>query len=226
MASHQSDIPNTKHEKLCNMESSGAAVAGNDEIQLPRGNHVFPSDEFLADCLVKRFNGEPNPDHFHDVDLYSKHPAELSEELEPSTDNKWYIFTPRFKKTRDTKLRPDRRTPNGYWYTTGVDKAISVEGSTNPVALKNFLDFYEGNRPDSTKTEWKMHEYRLTDAVKNTLINSKPSGNFTLDNWVLCKLYKKREMSSRSEASTPTIVEAQNNEDKSSPPAGNMIIFF
>ncbi|KAG4183647.1 hypothetical protein ERO13_A09G122600v2 [Gossypium hirsutum] len=153
---------------------------------------------------MKRFNGEPNPDHFHDVDLYSKHPAQLT----------------------GTKLRPDRRTPNGYWCTTGVDKAISVEGSTNPAALKNFLDFYEGNRPDSTKTEWKMHEYRLSDAVKNTLINSKPRGDMTLDNWVLCKLYKKREMSSRSEASTPTIIEAQNNEDKSSPPAANMIIFL
>ncbi|PPR91359.1 hypothetical protein GOBAR_AA29331 [Gossypium barbadense] len=215
-----------EHDMLCNMESSGAAVVGNDEIQLPRGNQVFPSDEFLADCLMKRFNGEPNPDHFHEVDLYSKHPAQLTEELEPSTDNKWYIFTPRFKKTLVTKLRPDRRTPNGYWCTTGVDKAISVEGSTNAAALKNFLDFYEGNRPDSTKTEWKMHEYRLSDAVKNTLINSKPRGDMTLDNWVLCKLYKKREMSSRSEASTPTIIEAQNNEDKSSPPAANMIIFL
>ncbi|PPD76963.1 hypothetical protein GOBAR_DD26120 [Gossypium barbadense] len=68
-----------EHDMLCNMESSGAAVVGSDEIQLPRGNQVFPSDEFLADCLMKRFNGEPNPDQFHEVDLYSKHPAQLTD---------------------------------------------------------------------------------------------------------------------------------------------------
>lgn len=98
----------------------------------------------------------------------------------PSTDNKWYIFTPRHKKTRATKLRVDRRTPNGFWRTIGVGEDIKPEGCRNPVASKNVLDFYESNRPGGTRTEWKMHEYRLTDDVKNSLINSKPRDDMTV----------------------------------------------
>lgn len=63
---------------ICDIESSVAAVVGNDETQLLQEYQFLPSDQVLVGCLMKRFNDEPYPDHFQEVNLYSKHPAQLT----------------------------------------------------------------------------------------------------------------------------------------------------
>ena len=51
---------------------------------------------------------------------------------------------------------------SGYWKATGTDKAI-YSGSKY-VGVKKALVFYKGRPPKGTKTDWIMHEYRLSDS--------------------------------------------------------------
>nr|GMD49071.1 NAC domain-containing protein 72-like [Ipomoea batatas] len=62
--------------------------------------------------------------------------------------------------------RPNRVAGSGYWKATGTDKVITTEG--RKVGIKKALVFYVGKAPKGSKTNWIMHEYRLSDAPKKT----------------------------------------------------------
>ncbi|KAF2285978.1 hypothetical protein GH714_009311 [Hevea brasiliensis] len=66
---------------------------------------------------------------------------------------------------------------SGYWKATGTDKPVLTSGGTQKVGVKKALVFYGGKPPKGIKTNWIMHEYRLADKK--------------LDDWVLCRIYKK-----------------------------------
>lgn len=76
-------------------------------------------------------------------------------------ENEWYFFSPRDRKYPNG-VRPNRATVSGYWKATGTDKAI-YSGSKY-VGVKKALVFYKGRPPKGTKTDWIMHEYRLSDS--------------------------------------------------------------
>ncbi|RWW33130.1 hypothetical protein GW17_00002170 [Ensete ventricosum] len=76
----------------------------------------------------------------------------------------------------------------GYWKATGADKPVSPPGSGRPVGIKKALVFYQGKAPKGVKTDWIMHEYRLADIDRSA--NKK--GSKRLDDWVLCRLYNKK----------------------------------
>ncbi|KAF2293353.1 hypothetical protein GH714_000981 [Hevea brasiliensis] len=58
--------------------------------------------------------------------------------------------------------RPKRDAGGGYWKATGADKAVKYKGAV--VGYRKALVFYMGKPPNGTKTNWIMHEYRVSDA--------------------------------------------------------------
>lgn len=79
--------------------------------------------------------------------------------------DKWFYFTPRERRYKNGK-RPKRSTEQGYWKATGTDKEIKFEDRT--VGFRKALVFYRGSPPTGKKTDWIMHEYRVSDPPQPT----------------------------------------------------------
>ncbi|KEH38789.1 putative transcription factor NAM family [Medicago truncatula] len=152
------------------------------QLSLPPGFRFYPTDEeLLVQYLCRKVAGH----HFSlqiiaEIDLYKFDPWIL-----PSKaifgEKEWYFFSPRDRKYPNG-TRPNRVAGSGYWKATGTDKIITNEG--RKVGIKKALVFYVGKAPKGTKTNWIMHEYRLLDSSRN-------NGGTKLDDWVLCRIYKK-----------------------------------
>ncbi|KAG6424366.1 hypothetical protein SASPL_114783 [Salvia splendens] len=152
------------------------------QLSLPPGFRFFPTDEeLLAQYLCRKVAGHHFPlQIIGDVDLYKFDPWDL-----PSKalfgEKEWYFFSPRDRKYPNGS-RPNRVAGSGYWKATGTDKIITTEG--RKVGIKKALVFYIGKAPKGTKTNWIMHEYRLAESTTK-------KGSSKLDDWVLCRIYKK-----------------------------------
>ncbi|KAF5735257.1 putative transcription factor [Tripterygium wilfordii] len=83
--------------------------------------------------------------------------------------------------------------------------AGGVGGMQENLGVKKALVFYKGRPPKGVKTNWIMHEYRLADALSynhnNKPIKSKDSP-MRLDHWVLCRIYRKSNVSTSIAAAT------------------------
>ncbi|XP_048440616.1 NAC domain-containing protein 1-like [Pyrus x bretschneideri] len=158
--------------------------------QLPPGFRFHPTDEELIMFYLKyQATSRPCPASIiPEVDIYKFDPWELPEKAEFG-ENEWYFFTPRDRKYPNG-IRPNRATVSGYWKATGTDKAIYSESKY--VGVKKALVFYQGRPPKGVKSDWIMHEYRLGD-TRNQRAN-KQLGSMRLDDWVLCRIYKKRQL--------------------------------
>nr|DAD31305.1 TPA_asm: hypothetical protein HUJ06_010156 [Nelumbo nucifera] len=121
-------------------------------------------------------------------DIYKFDPWELPEKAEFG-ETEWYFFSPRERKYPNG-VRPNRATGSGYWKATGTDKAI--RSGPKYVGVKKALVFYKGRPPKGVKTDWIMHEYRLDGS--NCRQPTKINGSMKLDDWVLCRIYKKRHL--------------------------------
>lgn len=75
-------------------------------------------------------------------------------------ENEWYFFTPRDRKYPNG-IRPNRAAVSGYWKATGTDK--SIYSGSKYVGVKKALVFYKGRPPKGIKTDWIMHEYRMSE---------------------------------------------------------------
>ncbi|GFP96730.1 NAC domain-containing protein 72 [Phtheirospermum japonicum] len=160
------------------------------QLSLPPGFRFYPTDEeLLVQYLCRKVAGH----HFSlpiigDIDLYKFDPWDL-----PSKalfgEKEWYFFSPRDRKYPNGS-RPNRVAGSGYWKATGTDKIITNKG--RKVGIKKALVFYVGKAPKGTKTNWIMHEFRLSEPPKK-------NGSSKLDEWVLCRIYKKN-----SSAQKPT----------------------
>ncbi|KAL6856054.1 hypothetical protein ACP4OV_018856 [Aristida adscensionis] len=167
--------------------------------QLPPGFRFHPTDEELVvHYLKKKAASVPLPvTIIAEVDLYKFDPWELPEKASFG-EQEWYFFSPRDRKYPNG-ARPNRAATSGYWKATGTDKPILASGcSREKVGVKKALVFYRGKPPKGLKTNWIMHEYRLTDAASSTVTNRPPPGtaggkaaSLRLDDWVLCRIYKK-----------------------------------
>ncbi|RDX69505.1 NAC domain-containing protein 72 [Mucuna pruriens] len=162
------------------------------QLSLPPGFRFFPTDEeLLVQYLCRKVAGH----HFSlpiiaDVDLYKFDPWVLPDKA-MFGEKEWYFFSPRDRKYPNGS-RPNRVAGSGYWKATGTDKVITTEG--RKVGIKKALVFYIGKAPKGSKTNWIMHEYRLLDSSrKNNL------GTAKLDDWVLCRIYKKNSSSQKVE---------------------------
>ncbi|KAG9147965.1 hypothetical protein Leryth_003555 [Lithospermum erythrorhizon] len=144
-------------------------------------------------------------DEIKDVDLYHTTPDEVTAEYEPVGDNKWYFFTSRKKKYRNGR-RPDRSTGSGYWKATGADKPIKFRHQV--VGYKNSLVFYQGKPPNGPRTNWIMHEFRVEQISERKKTHE---NDMTLDDWVLCRIYKKNDNKASSSSRNLTISVEDNN---------------
>uniref|UniRef100_A0A1J3F551 NAC transcription factor 29 n=3 Tax=Noccaea caerulescens TaxID=107243 RepID=A0A1J3F551_NOCCA len=159
----------------------------NSKSTLPPGFRFHPTDEeLIVYYLRNQTMSKPCPvSIIPEVDIYKFDPWQLPDKTEFG-ENEWYFFTPRDRKYPNG-VRPNRAAVSGYWKATGTDKAIH-SGSSN-VGVKKALVFYKGRPPKGIKTDWIMHEYRLLDSRK---ASTKRNGSMRLDEWVLCRIYKKR----------------------------------
>ncbi|XP_076889296.1 NAC transcription factor 56-like [Bidens hawaiensis] len=166
--------------------------------QLPPGFRFHPTDEELViHYLKKKAASEPLPASvIAEVDLYKFDPWELPAKA-AFGEKEWYFFSP-WDRKYPNGARPNRAATSGYWKATGIDKPVLTAGGTHKVAVKKALVFYGGKPPKGVKTNWIMHEYRLVDNNNNKSICTPPvfdpaksKGSLRLDDWVLCRIYKK-----------------------------------
>ncbi|KAI3446655.1 hypothetical protein Pfo_003320 [Paulownia fortunei] len=169
---------------------------------IPPGYRFQPSDkELIFDYLIKKINNEELPrNRIYMVKLYEFNPENLAARFKASGNNEWYFFTPRDKKYKGGS-RPNRAAGDGYWKATGADIIIKHNGKE--VGYRKSLVYYKGKHPGGTKTNWIMQEFRVKNppAPVQTTENS-----MRLDDWVLCKLYKKirRNRNRKQEANDNT----------------------
>ncbi|XP_057453713.1 NAC domain-containing protein 72-like [Lotus japonicus] len=165
------------------------------QLSLPPGFRFFPTDEeLLVQYLCRKVAGY----HFSlpiiaEIDLYKFDPWVLPGKA-IFGEKEWYFFSPRDRKYPNGS-RPNRVAGSGYWKATGTDKVITTEG--RKVGIKKALVFYIGKAPKGTKTNWIMHEYRLLDSSRKHKL-----GSSRLDEWVLCRIYKKKSSTQKEAAAT------------------------
>ncbi|KAF3775024.1 NAC transcription factor 56 [Nymphaea thermarum] len=167
--------------------------------QLPPGFRFHPTDEELVVHYLKRkASSAPLPVAIiAEVDIYKFDPWELPGKA-MFGENEWYFFSPRDRKYPNG-ARPNRAATSGYWKATGTDKPILTSGGMQKVGVKKALVFYGGRPPKGVKTNWIMHEYRLADSghsKPNSDVGNKKA-SLRLDDWVLCRIYKKNNQPQR-----------------------------
>ncbi|KAD1215672.1 hypothetical protein E3N88_43141 [Mikania micrantha] len=164
-------------------------MVGRDNSNLPPGFRFHPTDEELIMYYLRnQALSKPCPvSIIPEVDIYKFDPWDLPEKTK-SEEKEWYFFSPRDRKYPNG-IRPNRAAVSGYWKATGTDKAI-YSGSKY-VGVKKALVFYKGRPPKGTKTDWIMHEYRLNESRSQP---TKRIGSMRLDDWVLCRIYKKKSV--------------------------------
>ncbi|KAL5715637.1 hypothetical protein ACHQM5_017429 [Ranunculus cassubicifolius] len=177
-------------------EDPSSRGGSHQQPQLPPGFRFHPTDEELVvHYLKKKASSCPLPvTIIAEVDLYKFDPWELPEKA-TFGEQEWYFFSPRDRKYPNG-ARPNRAATSGYWKATGTDKPILTSGGTQKVGVKKALVFYGGRPPKGIKTNWIMHEYRLADNNSNSSYMKPPifdnkKGSLRLDEWVLCRIYKK-----------------------------------
>lgn len=172
------------------MESTDSS-SGSQHPQLPPGYRFHPTDEELVvHYLKKKIAAAPLPVAIiTEIDLYKFDPWELPGKASFG-DQEWYFFSPRDRKYPNG-ARPNRAATSGYWKATGTDKPIVTAGSTQKIAVKKALVFYSGKPPKGIKTNWIMHEYRLTENSGVMKPPGSKKNSSRLDEWVLCRIYKK-----------------------------------
>ncbi|KAK2980857.1 hypothetical protein RJ640_003084 [Escallonia rubra] len=179
------------------MESISERRDAEAELNLPPGFRFHPTDEELVVYyLCRKAAGYlPLPvSIIAEIDLYKHDPWQLPDKALFGT-KEWYFFTPRDRKYPNGS-RPNRAAGSGYWKATGADKPIKsptvmATGSTKSsvLGIKKALVFYHGKAPKGIKTNWIMHEYRLAQPNQKS---TKKGGVSKLDDWVLCRLYNKK----------------------------------
>lgn len=189
----------------------------NPQSNLPPGFRFHPTDEeLILHYLRKRVSSTPLPvSIIAEVDIYKFDPWELPDKA-TFGEKEWYFFSPRDRKYPNG-ARPNRAAASGYWKATGTDKTIVTSSMGGPhhqnIGVKKALVFYKGRPPKGVKTNWIMHEYRLAESpayaynsnlnkLNNNNNNKLKDSSMRLDDWVLCRIYKKTNVVHPTAATT------------------------
>ncbi|KAK7822218.1 NAC domain-containing protein 104 [Quercus suber] len=160
---------------------------GDNNVNLPPGFRFYPTDEELVvHFLHRKATLLPcHPDIIPDLDLYPHDPWEIDGKA-VAEGNKWYFYS---RRTQNS----NRITSNGYWKPMGIEEPV-MNSNGKKVGIKKHLVFYVGEAPSSVKTNWIMHEYRLSDTGSSSR-SSKRSGHPKMDysKWVICRVYERDE---------------------------------
>ncbi|KAI3769249.1 hypothetical protein L6452_00350 [Arctium lappa] len=177
------------------------------QLSLPPGFRFYPTDEeLLVQYLCRKVAGHDfSLQIIADINLYSFDPWELPSKA-MFGEKEWYFFSPRDRKYPNGS-RPNRVAGSGYWKATGTDKVITTGGRR--VGIKKALVFYVGKAPKGNKTNWIMHEYRLSEPPRKT-------GSTRLDEWVLCRIYKKNSSAQKQVSGGPSTEQSHGSSSSSS----------
>lgn len=159
-------------------------VAPPPPTSLAPGFRFHPTDEELVRYYLRR-RACGKPFRFQavsEIDVYKSEPWELAGYSYLKTrDLEWYFFSPVDRKYGNGS-RLNRATGQGYWKATGKDRPVRHKSQT--VGMKKTLVFHCGRAPDGKRTNWVMHEYRLTD-------EELMQAGVTQDAFVLCRIFQK-----------------------------------
>ncbi|GFP98163.1 nac transcription factor 25 [Phtheirospermum japonicum] len=176
----------------------------NGVLRLPPGFRFHPTDEELVVQYLKRkVLSCPLPASIiPEVDVYKSDPWDLPGDR----GQERYFLSTREVKYPNGK-RSNRATGSGFWKSTGLDKQIVSHRHHQNVAvvgMKKTLVFYRGKPPKGSRTDWVMHEYRLTSA------------NYTdsaQENWVLCRVFLKTRNEKNNKSPVPVLYDFMGKKD-------------
>ncbi|KAK4786715.1 hypothetical protein SAY86_010548 [Trapa natans] len=194
---------------------------------LPPGFRFHPTDEeLILHYLQKRASSAHLPvSIIAEVDIYKFDPWDLPA-MAAFGEKEWYFFSPRDRKYPNG-ARPNRAAASGYWKATGTDKIIMApspvtagERNERNIGVKKALVFYKGRPPRGIKTNWIMHEYRLAESPC-TLGRLNESSSMRLDDWVLCRIYRRSNvlLAPAAVTTTPMMNRDYDEEQQQSHPA-------
>ncbi|KAL1201461.1 NAC domain-containing protein 78 [Cardamine amara subsp. amara] len=152
---------------------------------LAPGFRFHPTDEELVRYYLKRkvCNRPFKFDAISVTDIYKSEPWDLPDKSKlKSRDLEWYFFSLLDKKYGNGS-KTNRATEKGYWKTTGKDREI--RNGSRVVGMKKTLVYHKGRAPRGERTNWVMHEYRLSDD------DLKKAGVPQMDAYVLCRIFQK-----------------------------------
>ncbi|GLU00904.1 hypothetical protein SLE2022_182390 [Rubroshorea leprosula] len=139
-------------------------------------------DELIFGYLLNKVNGNDHlTNAIAEVDILECEPWELPQRSAAQSNLQlWYFFYQLDYKYRNSK-RVNRLTKAGYWKGTGQGRTIMAADTDEKFASVKTLVFHKGRVPDGIRTNWLIHEYRLTEAF------SPPNRRA----YVVCRLEKK-----------------------------------
>ncbi|XP_043707033.1 NAC domain-containing protein 83-like [Telopea speciosissima] len=173
----------------------------NGVVKLPPGFRFHPTDEELVVQYLKRkvFSFPLPASIIPEVDICKHDPWDLPGDLEQER----YFFSTKEAKYPNGN-RCNRATGSGYWKATGMDRKIIASKTNQVVGMKKTLVFYRGKPPHGSRTDWIMHEYRLTSTMTASPVfaqKNNPTQNSTVqvENWVLCRIFLKKRSTKNEE---------------------------
>ncbi|XP_042479704.1 NAC domain-containing protein 68-like [Macadamia integrifolia] len=167
-----------------------------DAPMLPAGFRFDPSDRQLILYYLTRKVRTPcfKVPYIKEVDVYNSHPRDLitqahggdgsssSTRRNKNMNQYYYFFTQRKRKHEQGKSsRASREVKNGAsWKANSGEQNVKDYKSDKEIGLKTTLVYYKDKNPKS-KTNWIMHEYRLTtqESIQQPY------------EWVICRVYKR-----------------------------------
>nr|GMC97843.1 NAC domain-containing protein 43 [Ipomoea batatas] len=182
-------------------------VNGESQV-VPPGFRFHPTEEELLQYYLRKkiASQKIDLDVIPDVDLNKLEPWDIQEKcgMGLTPDKEWYLFSQSDKKYPSGSRR-NRATSAGFWKATGRDKVI-YGNNRRIIGMRKTLVFYKGRAPRGHKSDWIMHEYRLE------LDNNNHTSH---DGWVVCRLFKKKNMHQKALDNNPGGVLDQMNETQS-----------
>ncbi|KAL2943277.1 NAC domain-containing protein 78 [Bienertia sinuspersici] len=156
----------------------------NCSTSLAPGFRFHPTDEELVWYYLRRkVYGKPfRVDAISEIDIYKVEPSDLPGLSKLKTrDLEWYFFSALDRKYGNGS-KTNRATNEGYWKTTGKDRPVYHRSRV--VGMKKTLVYHRGRAPRGLRTNWVMHEYKLSDEV------IEKAGDIP-DGFVLCRVFQK-----------------------------------
>ncbi|KAD3641883.1 hypothetical protein R6Q59_004477 [Mikania micrantha] len=148
----------------------------NGILRLPPGFRFHPTDEELVVHYLKRkVQAIPLPFPIPEADVCRSDPWSLPGD---SQQERYFFSTVEIKYPNGK--RSNRTAESGYWKPTGLDKKV-IDSRNKQIGTKKTLVFYRSKPPKGSKTNWIMHEYKITN----------PS-NQGMENWVICRVFLKK----------------------------------
>ncbi|XAR73177.1 hypothetical protein NMG60_11007057 [Bertholletia excelsa] len=154
-------------------------------VSLPPGFRFHPTDvELVMYYLKKKATGKRLlVDAISELNIYNYSPWDLpGKSCLRSKDLEWYFFCP-IERKYASGARINRKTEFGFWKSTGKDRPVVYKEQT--VGMVKTLVFHKGHAPNGDRTDWVIHEYRLSDA------------GVVQGSYVLCKVFHKNGLGPR-----------------------------